>query len=139
MNGLIINCDGGSRGNPGPAAAAFVVGDSGKEIHSQSKFLGTTTNNVAEYSAVIMALEWLSKESGIMNQESGITFILDSELIVRQINGVYKVKDKKLKELHAHVAQLLKKIDKKISFENVLREKNEIADELVNIELDKLS
>ncbi|MEK7470602.1 MAG: ribonuclease HI family protein [Patescibacteria group bacterium] len=138
MNGLIINCDGGSRGNPGPAAAAFVVRDSGKEIHSQSKFLGTTTNNVAEYSAVIMALDWLLHDSRFMSLDS-VAFVLDSELIVRQINGVYKVKDKKLKELHAHVAQLLKKIDKKISFENVLREKNEIADELVNIELDKLS
>ena len=121
MNGLIINCDGGSRGNPGPAAAAFVVRDSGKEIHSQSKFLGTTTNNVAEYSAVIMALDWLLHDSRFMSLDS-VAFVLDSELIVRQINGVYKVKDKKLKELHAHVAQLLKKIDKKISFENVLRE-----------------
>lgn len=135
---LTINCDGGSRGNPGPAAAAFIVRDSGKEIHSQSKFLGTTTNNVAEYSAVIMALEWLIHDSRFLIHDS-ITFVLDSELIVRQINGAYKVKDKKLKELHAHVAQLLKKIDKKFSFENVLREKNQIADELVNIELDKLS
>ena len=134
---LKINCDGGSRGNPGPAASAFVVTANGKEIHSESKYLGSVTNNVAEYSAVIIALDWLIQDSRFPIPDS-IHFILDSELIVRQINGVYKVKDIKLKKLHGHVAQLLKKIDKKISFENVLREKNEVADDLVNKELDKV-
>lgn len=138
MEELIINCDGGSRGNPGPAASAFVATKNHKLIYCASKYLGKVTNNVAEYSAVIMALEWLLSSPLVTNDYSLITFILDSELIVRQINGVYKVKDIKLKKLHAHVTQLIKKIDKKITFQNVLREKNKIADSLVNEELDKL-
>lgn len=137
MEELIINCDGGSRGNPGPAASAFVVQKNRKLIYSAAKYLGKTTNNVAEYSAVIMALEWLSSSS-IKYPVSSIQFILDSELIVRQINGVYKVKDLKLKKLHTYVAELIKKIGKEFVFKNILREKNKIADELVNIELDKL-
>ena len=139
MNSLIINCDGGSRGNPGPAASAFVASVDGKKIHSDSKYLGVATNNVAEYSAVIIALEWLSSSSLTTNHYSLITFILDSELIVKQIKGLYKVKDEKLKSLHAHVVQLIKKIGKEISFQNVLREKNQIADDLVNKELDNIS
>lgn len=138
MNELIINCDGGSRGNPGPAASAFVASVDGKKVHSGSKHLGTTTNNVAEYSAVILALEWVSIYDDL-ESVSEVKFILDSELIVRQINGVYKVKDLKLKKLNAHVVQLIEKIDKDISFQNVLREKNQIADDLVNKELDKVS
>lgn len=137
MNELIINCDGGSRGNPGPAASAFVVKKGNEEIYHDSKFLGNTTNNVAEYSAVILALEWLLHDSKFLIPDS-VVFILDSELIVRQINGVYKVKDLKLKKLHAHVAELIKKLGKKIIFKNVLRDKNKIADGLVNIKLDKL-
>ena len=137
MEELIINCDGGSRGNPGPAASAFVVKKGNEEIYHDSKFLGNTTNNVAEYSAVILALEWLLHDSKFLIPDS-VVFILDSELIVRQINGVYKVKDLKLKKLHAHVAELIKKLGKKIIFKNVLRDKNKIADGLVNIKLDKL-
>ena len=119
MSKLIINCNGGARGNPGPAAAAFVVKLDEKEIHSESKYLGSVTNNVAEYFAVIIALDWLIQDSRFPIPDS-IHFILDSELIVRQINGVYKVKDIKLKKLHGHVAQLLKKIDKNAFYFNIV-------------------
>jgi len=93
-NSLIIHTDGGSRGNPGPAACAFDVEQNGKEIFHQSKFLGTATNNFAEYSGVINALDWLMNN----NIYPQVNFYLDSELVVRQINGIYKVKDENVKK-----------------------------------------
>lgn len=136
MNKLLtINCDGGSRGNPGPAACAFVVSEEGKEIFSKGTFLGETTNNVAEYNAVLTAFEWLS-----LNKEKykdyNVTFILDSELVVRQLTGVYKIKNENLKELAIKIKLLENKLPIKISFTNVLREKNKSADLLVNTTLD---
>lgn len=139
MNQLIINCDGGARGNPGPAASAFVVKRDNVKIHQGSKYLGVATNNVAEYSAVILALEWLSSSPIITNHNSPITFILDAELIVKQISGEYKVKNQALKALHNEVLKLLGKFKNRIIFENVLRAKNKIADELVNKELDRVT
>lgn len=136
MNTLIVNCDGGSRGNPGPAAGAFVVSENGKQIYSDSKFLGITTNNIAEYEAVILALEWILSNKKDVTVES-IKIYLDSELITRQIKGIYKVKNLKLKNLNGKAMSLIQKIDKKIFFENVSREKNKNADRLVNIELDR--
>src|SRR3990172_2608879 len=95
---LTIHTDGGSRGNTGPAASGFVVELDGKEIYKGSKFLGKQTNNVAEDSAVILALEWIVKNKILLDvqgtiQSGLITFLLDSELVVKQIKGLYKVKD----------------------------------------------
>ena len=136
QNSLTINCDGGSRGNPGPAACAFVATDAGNVIYRESKFLGTTTNNDAEYSAVILALDWLSKPD-IRHRVSGISFVLDSELVVRQIKGVYKIKSQKLREHHAEIIGLIKNLGVRVEFQNVEREKNKLADDLVNEELDR--
>ena len=104
-NNLSIYCDGGARGNPGPAAIAFVVWQDGKIIHRFSRKIGKTTNNVAEYQAAIAALEWLSQQSAISNkqslllrnQPSAISFYLDSLLIVNQLNGIFKIKNSFLK------------------------------------------
>lgn len=131
---LIINCDGGSRGNPGPAASAFVASINDNAIHKESKFLGITTNNDAEYSAVILALRWLKLQTLKVTE---IFFVLDSELVARQINGIYKIKNAKLKERYLEIIDLIKTINLKINFQNVSREKNKIADALVNEELDK--
>ena len=135
MDKIIVYCDGGSRGNPGKSASAFVVKKKGKVVRSGSLFLGIATNNVAEYSAVILALDWLSKNPSVFPAE--ITFVLDSQLVVRQLAGLYKVKNKKLKELYIKIKYLENKIGNKITFVSVEREKNILADSLVNKELDK--
>ncbi len=123
--------DGGSRGNPGNAAIGFVVYKNDKEIFTFKKFLGICTNNIAEYTALVYALTYLNKQ-GIKE----VTCFLDSELVVKQLNGLYKVKDEKMKMYNERV-QLLKKEFTNITFNHVLREKNKLADKLVNEALDE--
>lgn len=136
--GISIFSDGGARGNPGPAAAAFVVVDrSGRVLHKESKFLGDTTNNVAEYRGVVLAITWLLQEFPIPNFQFPIIFNLDSELVVRQLTGVYKVKDVDLKKSFQVVRNLQGKIKSKIIFKHIPRFKNKLADFLVNQELDR--
>lgn len=137
MEKIIVYCDGGSRGNPGKSASAFVVKINGKIVKLRSVFLGIATNNVAEYRAVLLALEWLVENSDVRGQMSDVRFVLDSQLVVRQLTGVYKVKNNKLKELYTKIKYLENKIDNKIAFVSVGREKNILADSLVNKELDK--
>ena len=123
--------DGGSRGNPGPAGAGFVLMDfSGTIVEKGGKFIGRTTNNVAEYSALIFGLE-----AALKLAVSELVCYSDSELIVRQINGQYKVKDAVLKTYHLKVKNLLSKF-KKVLFVSVPREKNRLADKLVNEAID---
>ncbi|HKB88133.1 MAG TPA: ribonuclease HI family protein [Patescibacteria group bacterium] len=131
---LVIHTDGGSRGNPGPAACAFVAEENGVEIFKASKYLAAKTNNFAEYSGVILALKWLEEKA---IQTSQVTFYLDSELVVKQINGIYKVKDENLRNLFFEILTLIKKLGNSFVFKNVPREKNKEADLLVNLELDK--
>ena len=127
---ISIYCDGGARGNPGPGAIAFVVLEDGKTIYKFSKKIGHTTNNVAEYQAVISALEWL-KNSSIINQSS-INFYLDSQLVVNQLNGLFKIKDGKLRVLIVKVRGLEQQIGGKIFYNLISRQQNKIADALVN-------
>ena len=133
---LTIHTDGGSRGNPGPAAAAFVVERGSELVFQGSKFLGNVTNNFAEYSGVLIALEWVLS-SEIPAEDLQINFVLDSELVVRQINGLYKVKDLNLQKLFQEVKKLISETGKKIVFSNVPRNQNKLADLLVNEELDR--
>lgn len=135
-DGIIIHTDGGARGNPGPSACAFVAEVDGKIVQQESFFLGTSTNNHAEYQGLVLALQWLVNNSKDLQVESAI-FYLDSELVVRQLNGTYKVKNKKLIELFIKVNNLIKIFNHKINFVHVPRTKNKIADFLVNEELDK--
>jgi len=135
---IIIHTDGGARGNPGPAACAFVAEFSGKTIGNKSLFLGVSTNNCAEYQGVLLALNWLN-ENRKNFAAVGVTFYLDSELVARQLSGKYKVKDKKLIELFLQATTLSKKISLEINYKNIPREENKIADFLVNKELDKQS
>lgn len=124
---LEIYTDGGSRGNPGPAAAAVVIRDAkGQPILAASYFLGKATNNVAEYKALVMALEAAGKcDAG------DIAIHMDSELIVRQITGEYRVKDPTLAVLYEQAQRLLLKFDN-WTIKHVRREQNKQADTLVN-------
>jgi ribonuclease HI len=132
---ITINCDGGSRGNPGPAASAFVVTQNNQIIYSQGKYLGITTNNQAEYAAVILGLKWLESSGYIRYQAS---FQLDSLLVVNQIKGIYKVKDPNIKLKYIQVLDLIKNCKlKNENFSYVPRSQNFLADKLVNNTLNK--
>ncbi|MCX6705897.1 MAG: ribonuclease HI family protein [Candidatus Woesebacteria bacterium] len=135
-NKIKVFCDGGSRGNPGKSASAFVVKEGNKLIYSKAKYLGVQTNNFAEYSAVVLALRWIRESIGVPKKE--IIFILDSELVVKQINGEYKVKNKKLKEIYLEIINILESFNQTIIFKHVSREKNKMADLLVNQKLDDI-
>lgn len=133
---LLLFSDGGSRGNPGPAACSFVAEKNGKIIFSQSKYLGIQTNNVAEYYGVLLALKWLIKYCDI-NKIDQVIFYLDSLLIANQLNGIYKIKNENLKIYYFNIKKLEEKIISKIIYKHVYREKNKMADFLVNKCLDK--
>ena len=130
---LKLHTDGGSRGNPGLAAIGGVLFNDRDEIVGQfSKFIGTTTNNVAEYTALVEGLT-LAQTKGATE----VACYLDSELVVKQLNGQYKVKDQNMKLLYAEV---IKKVEmfNFVTFKHVPREQNENADALVNNALDSL-
>lgn len=129
-----IYTDGGSRGNPGPAAIGITIDKEGQRIHSFGKYLGTATNNVAEHTAVYEALKYLCSST---NNERGVVhFFLDSELVVRQLTGVYKIKDASLKSLAQKTFQKIEEWGNDVIFTHVKREFNKEADLLVNKELD---
>jgi ribonuclease HI len=128
----ILFCDGASRGNPGPAAIGFVLRDSsGRELAAQGHRIGTSTNNVAEYRAVLAGLE-RAHELGIEDLE----IRLDSELVVRQLNGKYKVRHPSLIELKAQVDEILRRF-RTVRILHVGREENGAADRLANEALDQ--
>jgi len=133
---LTVFTDGGARGNPGPAAIGFVIKDSsGKIIHRQGKYIGKTTNNAAEYQAVIEALKWIKKNFRL--PPSRIQFFLDSKLIVNQLNGLFKVKEIKMRNLIIKVRQLEREVGGNVSYQLIPREKNSLADSLVNRAINK--
>ena len=128
---VVINTDGGARGNPGPAAiGAVITTASGRKLAEVSEAIGPATNNVAEYTAVIRALE-RAAEIGAKR----VTLRSDSLLLVEQLRGVYKVKNPTLVRLHGEVRALARGFDS-INFEHVRREQNKKADRLVNVALD---
>lgn len=133
-NRLQLYCDGGARGNPGPAASAFVVLSNGRVLHKESKYLGETTNNVAEYEAMILGLSWLVKENPSCES---VVVNLDSQLVAEQMSGSYKVKNKRLKELFMRAKKLESQLSSKIFYKWSPRDKNRLADFLVNKELAK--
>ena len=128
---LVINTDGGARGNPGPAGIGLVIkNEAGELLYSYGGYIGETTNNVAEYSALIKALEESVNLGG-----TSLLIQMDSELIVKQMQGVYKIKQPTLQELATKVLALLKKFES-YNFVHVRREFNKEADALVNQALD---
>lgn len=130
---VTIHVDGGSRGNPGPAAvAAVVTGPGGEVLREQAEYIGEATNNVAEYRAVQLGLRLAAELSADV-----VEIVNDSELVARQLSGRYKVKNAGLKPLFLETMQALREFPA-WSIRNVRREHNERADELLNLELDRV-
>jgi ribonuclease HI len=128
---VVINVDGGARGNPGPAAIAAVVqGPAGEVLEERGERIGRATNNVAEYKALLLGIE---RAAALGADE--VELVGDSELIVKQVKGEYKVKDATMQELHAEVKKALQGFDS-WSIRHVHREHNAEADRLVNEVLD---
>lgn len=130
---LKIYTDGGALNNPGPAASAFVVYQNNKTIHQASFAIGSNTNNFAEYTAVVKAFEWLlkSRPPGIIK----IGFFSDSNLMVNQLNGLFKIKNSALREFVLKIRSLEQELDLPITYKYVPREENTVADSLVKKEL----
>lgn len=146
---LIIHTDGGARGNPGPAAVGVVIElqqetrDKKQETITICEFgkrIGETTNNVAEYTAVREALAYLKSQitnpNDQINKHLEIQFFLDSNLVVQQLNGIFKVKEANLRNLFFDVRVLEQEVGREITYTYVPREQNKRADFLVNKELD---
>jgi ribonuclease HI len=129
---VVVHVDGGARGNPGPAAAAAVISDAGGQtLGEHAELLGSTTNNVAEYRALLLGL----REAKALGAEE-VEVIGDSELIAKQVNGEYKVKNANMRPLHAEALAALRDF-RSWSIRTVPRAQNADADALVNATLDQ--
>ena len=129
---LVAHSDGGARGNPGPAGYGVVIKDeTGRKVAALSEYLGHQTNNFAEYQGLIAALEY-----ALQHGPRAMKLISDSELLVRQIKGIYKVKNPTLQDLHGRAKQLIAQMDW-FSIGHALREHNQEADQLANDAMDK--
>jgi ribonuclease HI len=129
---LVAYIDGGARGNPGPAGFGVLIKDqSGKKVAALSEYLGHRTNNYAEYSGLIAALEY-----ALQHAHKALKVISDSELMVKQMRGQYQVKSPSLLELYQHAKKLSQKLDW-FSIQHVLRAQNREADGLANAAMDK--
>ena len=133
----MIYTDGGARGNPGPSGIGVVIQDEkGEVLHELSTYLGAQTNNFAEYEALIEALTLVVREYGDRLPALSLEVRMDSELVVRQLNGIYKVKEPTLKIQFARVASLRAKLPR-IIFTHIRREQNKRADLLANEAMDR--
>jgi ribonuclease HI len=136
MTKIIIYTDGGSRGNPGPAALGVYIEDgNGKELARIGKTLGINTNNFAEYSAIIEGLSWAVENKEKLKIET-ITFYMDSQLACSQLNGLYKVKSENIRVLFFSVKQKEAYLNLPIYYNHIPREQNKKADYMVNLALD---
>jgi len=127
----IIYTDGGARGNPGPAAAGGVIVNAGGTLVAEvSEYIGVATNNVAEYRALILTLRRALDEGCL-----SVDIRMDSELVVRQLEGKYRVKDVKMRPLHAAAVKLLALFER-AEVRHIRRDENKLADKLVNAVLD---
>lgn len=135
MSDVVIYTDGGARGNPGPAGAGAVIYKGKKKIADVSEYLGHRTNNWAEYEALVLALD--ATRTALGSPLSNVAVRMDSELIVRQMNGQYKVKNPDLKEKHLRVKGIIAESFPGITFTHVPREKNKEADKNANDAMDR--
>lgn len=136
MGAFDIYCDGGSRGNPGPAASAFAVFKGKENIHTDSEYLGKNTNNVAEYNSLLMALRWIEKN---LKSEDSASITLDSQLVYKQMMGEYRIKNKTLMTYAKKIKELEIKFSGIIFYKWSPRKHNKTADALVNEKLDEKS
>lgn len=131
---ITIYTDGGSRGNPGPAAAGILIFDSNEKLLKlNAKYLGEMTNNQAEYEALLTALRMAQVMKGVKN----IICYMDSDLIVKQLRGEFKVKSPNIKRLKSIADKLIANFEE-VEFSHVKREYNQFADKLVNVILDAI-
>lgn len=134
---ITIYTDGGALNNPGPAASAFLIyeglGKTGKLIYKEGRAIGTATNNVAEYTALVNGLTKLHEliKEGKIEKPTKVTVISDSELMVKQLNGLYKVKHADMRDLLFKVRVCEGDLNLLVVYTNVLRDKNAEADALV--------
>ncbi len=133
---VVINTDGGARGNPGLAACAFVIKEDGQVVYKEGFFLGEATNNIAEYNGLIKAYEFVLKSLQGLEE---IVFKIDSELVVKQLNGVYRVRDKKLFLFWRKIKEMEKEAGARVFYVYVPRTENKDADFLVNSVLNSVS
>ncbi len=139
MQKIILHTDGGARGNPGPAGAGYVIFDEhGSTLKEGATYLGHNTNNFAEYSAVVLGLEMIEKHFGKeVCKDMQVVVRMDSELVCRQLNGTYRVKNEILKTLYRAVLDRCATTFPHITFEHVRREHNKHADKLSNDAMDQ--
>lgn len=136
MAQITIFTDGGSRGNPGPAALGVYITDDKNQVLARiGKYLGETTNNIAEYSAIVEGLDWLIENKDKIKTEKA-HFYMDSQLAYSQLVGLYKIKNAKIREMVFEIRSKEEKLDFPIIYNHVPREKNKNADFLVNLALD---
>ncbi len=134
---VITYTDGGSRGNPGPAAyGVYIMDENGKKLTAFGKKLGVATNNVAEYTAIIEALRWIVKNKESLGNVSEIEARMDSQLACRQLTGMYKVKNEMIRGLFHQVQVAAVSLGVPIVYKHVPREQNTMADAQVNFALD---
>jgi probable phosphoglycerate mutase len=132
FDGIVAYCDGGSRGNPGPAGFGVYIQDAtGTVLAELSQYLGARTNNFAEYSALLAALEF-----AIAHGHKSLRVISDSELMVRQMKGQYRVNSPELRPLYEEARRRISQLDH-FQIQHVLREKNRHADRLANLAMDR--
>jgi len=133
-----VYSDGGARGNPGPAAIGiYVTGENNNRIYSDGEKIGISTNNQAEYKALIKGLIWILENKDKAGEK--INFYLDSELVYFQIIGKYKIKNAELRNLLFKIRELEAQIGAEIKYFHIPREKNKEADKMVNMALDNLT
>ena len=136
MSKVIIFTDGGSRGNPGPAAlGVFIQDEDGKELARISKTIGNTTNNIAEYSAIVEGFDWLLENKKKL-RISSVKFYMDSQLACSQLNGLYKIKNPRIREFVFEIRQKEAELGFIITYTHIPREQNKQADFMVNQALD---
>lgn len=134
---ISLHTDGGARGNPGPSAAGIVFHDhQGQVINSFSKYLGVTTNNQAEYQALLLGLKYLQNNIDKFPPISSLHVFMDSELIINQLTGKYKIKHPDIIPLAKEAFSILQLLPFSVTFTHVPRSQNSDADLLVNQELD---
>lgn len=137
-NHIKIYTDGGSRGNPGSAAYGVYITDTqGNKIIGFGKTLGVTTNNVAEYTAVIAAMEWVYNHRDNFSQQLHINIFMDSLLVCSQVTGKWKVKSESIGNLLVNLREKQKQLQATVTYTHIPREKNQEADRYVNLALDK--
>ncbi len=133
---ISIHADGGARGNPGPAGIGLIVTNpQNLPIYQQSTFLGVKTNNEAEYHALIASLNWLLSSKKTYNI-SRVNYYSDSQLLIRQLLGIYKVKAANIIPLYQQAIKLISQLNITIDFHHLLRDQNQLADQLANKAMD---